>query len=366
MAHNFIRPQLPYINQSLANDDRYRVLTRADKAPPPDIMLDSDFNAIIDYLNILDVDMGGIVAGSLPGINDINNANFMLSTDGEGHAPWKLVEGINVKVNSVGGNRLIDSSVTGQQIQNGTIKIEKMAPESVGTTNLVDLSVNTAKLANDAVTTLKILDANVTTAKLEDNAVTTAKIADANVTTDKILDANVTLAKLAQDVLDRLIPIGTVVEFAGSTGFAANWLECTGQAVSRATYATLFANLGTIYGVGDGATTFNLPDRRGRVSVGIGSDNSTGGRITNATAANITLGETGVFGFETHTLTTPQIPSHTHGLAWSNNGLSAFTGTNMSTINNINSNVQTTATGGGLPHNNTQPSIFTRYYIRAL
>lgn len=55
---------------------------------------------------------------------------------------------------------------------------------------------------------------------------------------------------------------GTVAHFAASTA-PAGWLKCNGAQVSRAAYAALFAAIGTTYGVGDGATTFNLPELRG-------------------------------------------------------------------------------------------------------
>lgn len=57
-----------------------------------------------------------------------------------------------------------------------------------------------------------------------------------------------------------------VSDFAG-TSAPTGWLLCDGTAVSRTTYAALFAVISTVYGVGDGSTTFNLPDGRGRVNV---------------------------------------------------------------------------------------------------
>lgn len=66
-------------------------------------------------------------------------------------------------------------------------------------------------------------------------------------------------------------PIGSLVMWAGSTPPAGGWLLCDGAAVSRATYATLFSVIGTTYGTGDGTSTFNLPDLRGRIPVGVGS-----------------------------------------------------------------------------------------------
>lgn len=64
---------------------------------------------------------------------------------------------------------------------------------------------------------------------------------------------------------------GVVADYAGSSA-PSGWLMCDGGAVDRTTYAALFAAIGTTYGVGDGATTFNLPDGRGRVTVGKGSN----------------------------------------------------------------------------------------------
>jgi microcystin-dependent protein len=142
-----------------------------------------------------------------------------------------------------------------------------------GSTKLVDSSVTAAKLDADSVTTVKILDAAVTTAKINDDAVTTAKIAagaitateiasDA-VTTAKILDANVTLAKLASALTAKLVPTGSVMAYVGQTT-PTSWLLCDGTAVSRATYADLFTAIGTTHGIGDGSTTFNLPNYNGR------------------------------------------------------------------------------------------------------
>lgn len=65
------------------------------------------------------------------------------------------------------------------------------------------------------------------------------------------------------------IETGTILPYAG-TGVPAGWLRCDGAAVSRTTYAALFGVVGTSFGVGDGATTFNLPDLRGRLPVGRG------------------------------------------------------------------------------------------------
>lgn len=69
------------------------------------------------------------------------------------------------------------------------------------------------------------------------------------------------------------LPIGTMVAYAG-TKVPENWLVCNGAEVSRTTYAKLFEIIGTNYGAGNGSTTFNLPDKRGRVSVGLNNNDT--------------------------------------------------------------------------------------------
>ena len=65
-------------------------------------------------------------------------------------------------------------------------------------------------------------------------------------------------------------PIGGIIEFAGSTA-PTGWLICDGQAISRTTYSDLFQVIGTTYGTGDGSTTFNLPNLKGKIPVGYDS-----------------------------------------------------------------------------------------------
>lgn len=71
--------------------------------------------------------------------------------------------------------------------------------------------------------------------------------------------------------LKELLPIGELIDLAYDGTPDGPYLHCDGSAISRATYAELFAKVGTTWGVGDGSTTFNLPDGRGRVKVGAGT-----------------------------------------------------------------------------------------------
>lgn len=99
-----------------------------------------------------------------------------------------------------------------------------------------------------------------------------------------------------------LVPVGTVVAFAGSSA-PEGWLLCDGSAVSRTTYANLWATISSTYGSGNGSTTFNLPDAMGRTLIGAGS----GAGLTTRTISTKSGGETSTIG-------TSNLPPHTHGL----------------------------------------------------
>lgn len=108
------------------------------------------------------------------------------------------------------------------------------------------------------------------------------------------------------------VPSGTVVSFAGSTA-PSGWLLCDGSAVSRTTYSDLFSSIGTLYGAGNGSTTFNLPDLRGRTVFGLDNMGGTAANrltTTGGISANNTLGASG--GSQSITLATTNLPSHNH------------------------------------------------------
>lgn len=138
----------------------------------------------------------------------------------------------------------------------------------IGTAAIEDSAVTAAKLAPGAIPSLTVDDGSITSAKLGTDSVTTAKIANGAVTD----------AKLAVGLLT--VPTGSLFPYAGSSAPSGYFL-CNGTAISRTTYSTLFGVLGVSYGAGDGSTTFNLPDLRGRVPVGLGTHGDVDARSDN-------------------------------------------------------------------------------------
>lgn len=127
---------------------------------------------------------------------------------------------------------------------------------------------------------------------------------------------SVLLASLAAEVSDRLIPAGTLLP-TGRTTAPTGYLLCDGSAVSRTTYSALFTAISTRFGSGDGSTTFNLPDMRGRVAIGLGThgDVDVIGDNDGVTLANRTpkhYHNTNSQGTHDHTAATGSAGSHSH------------------------------------------------------
>lgn len=171
------------------------------------------------------------------------------------------------------------------------------------------------------------------------------------------------------NALANATPTGAVIPYAGSSA-PEGWLLCYGQAVSRTTYAGLFAIIGTTYGAGDGSTTFNVPDLRGRVA--LGKDNmggSSANRVTATEADNLGQGS----GAETHTLAASEIPAHSHTIRWylagvSGSALTSTGITNGGLTNYVDKDdygiISLNNTGGGGAHNNVQPYLTLNQIIK--
>lgn len=186
-------------------------------------------------------------------------------------------------------------------------------------------------------------------------------------------------------ILDELVPIGFRAGYVGTAAPNSRWLLCDDSAVSRTTYAALFALISTSYGIGDGSTTFNLPDYRGRTAVGLDNlGGSSANRITdtNADSLNNTGGgdeDISLTGpTDGHALTSGENGPHTHPIT---EQMYAEGGTVNDHIADGGSapgatlSITTDSSGSGTEHDhdltgvggdNTQPWIAEGVIIRAL
>ena len=104
------------------------------------------------------------------------------------------------------------------------------------------------------------------------------------------------------------IPTGCIIPWS-DTSVPTGFLECNGQAVSRSTYATLFAIVATTYGAGNGSTTFNVPDLKDNVALG----RSNSAALASTGGANTVLGTGNIGGTTANaTLSEAQLASHSH------------------------------------------------------
>lgn len=180
------------------------------------------------------------------------------------------------------------------------------------------------------------------------------------------------------------IPLAGGLDYWGGTAPNSSFVFPIGQAISRTTYATLFAIIGSTFGAGDGSTTFNLPDKRGRVSA---ANDSGSGRLSGGSLA-------ATLGTETHTLALAQIP--TGITSAQNSGFNVSVTSNTSAIQVTasnsavasggaatcpNSNASAVVSNGTVPagsvtttsnntsggaHPNVQPTIVCNYIIRII
>lgn len=225
---------------------------------------------------------------------------------------------------------------------------------------------------------VKIVDLPAETGPTEDDLMV---LRDNNTGTTR----KITISDFFDTFSYRFVPTGAVFPF-GTTTPPAGYLVCNGAAVDRTTYADLFAVVGTNFGPGNGVDTFNLPDMRGRVAVGLAAS-GTFATINNAGGA------------ETVTISINEMPSHNHGVndpshhhgvndpghshdlrgmnnpgadgvgvEWTNTFDTRGGGINSSgtgiSIQGNGTGISIQASGGGQGHNNLQPYRVLNYIIK--
>lgn len=370
---------------------------------------------------------------------EVGSSTFPTPAAGEWH-PLTMLDGVNMEIMRVTAR--VDNVLTVVRAQEGTAArsfsagvlaevrwTEAAVMDLQAATAAVQANVNA--LASDVATDITVLETQIATkasqaslnslattvsgkasqADLNTLSATVAGLATskANQTDLDVLSA-IVATKASQTGLDALsvtvgalsvtvdtkasqasvnaiagIPTGAGLEWFTDTLPAGGFLWQNGAAVSRATYAALFGVIGTTFGAGDGSTTFNLPDKRGRVSAG--SDDmggvTTAARLTTAGSGvdGVTLGASG--GAQSHTLTSAQIPAHTHPITdpghthtqdcavrLPSSGNNFNTPFNAGGTNALPTNPSFTGitvgnnTGGGSAHNNVQPTIITNWVIK--
>ena len=189
------------------------------------------------------------------------------------------------------------------------------------------------------------------------------------------------------------IPLAAGLDFWGPTTPNSSFAFPAGQAISRTTYASLFAIMGTTYGSGDGSTTFNLPNKAGRVSA---MQEATPTLLTSSYFGGNSTVLGAIGGSQSHTLQTAEIPAHQHAVylkdpghnhaysapqytsvmgsgpfptsessASTNTGTSA-TGITIGSVNGTANDNQTASAGGGNAHAIVQPTIICNYILRII
>ena len=209
---------------------------------------------------------------------------------------------------------------------------------------VIDVSAVIALKTVEAEDATMVVTYGATTIALKTGVIQTANIANSAVTSDKIANG-------------AAVPVGSVIAFTHATP-PTGYLVCDGAAISRSTYSVLFAVIATSHGVGNGTTTFNVPDYRGRFLRGLAS-----GQTTDPDSASRTNRGDGLTGDYVGTKQADGVKAHTHASAASATALASQTAA-VATANQVYPAALGTVTGstGG---NETRPiNIYVQYCIK--
>ena len=185
---------------------------------------------------------------------------------------------------------------------------------TIGQRGIVELAedseVRTGTDSERAVTPAGLSSRTATTTRTGILSLATTSLADAGTNTTTAITPAL-LARIVASVTGGSVPVGTLIDYGGvsaPTGF----LVCNGSLVSRTTYATLFSAIGTVWGAGNGSTTFAIPNLQGRFSIGSDSSRAVGDLGGTENVA-LTSGQMPSHSHSDGSLTTTTVGSHTHG-----------------------------------------------------
>jgi len=158
-----------------------------------------------------------------------------------------------------------------------------------------------------------------------------------------------------------LLPSGVILPY-GASASPTGFLLCNGQAVSRSTYSSLFAIVSSLYGDGNGSSTFNVPDLRGRFVAGWDAGTS----VLTSVTANMVLGSSiaNTGGAQAITLAVAQMPAHTHDITPMRQDSPRSGGGSGNVYDAISGTVSTSSTGGDGAHSNIPPTMILNYIIK--
>lgn len=295
------------------------------------------------------------------------NSGKYLKTDGT-DASWATVSGSGggSVPNVIASATTIDAETSYLVMDHLTVNNDLTVNGYLGVT---DLGVGSAS-GTGTVTSTSVVSANGFAGTVATATTTPAITMSTSIT--GILKGNGTAISAATVDVDyaSALPSGIILPYGGSSA-PSGWLLCDGSAVNRTTYAALFTAISTAFGVGDGSTTFNLPNTARKTLVGAGGTGT-------ATLAN-TVGSNG--GSETHTLTTAELAVHSHGVTdptHSHNyylpnsdtagagvavGVSSD-GAALTATTSSSTGISVNNAGSGTAHNNLQPSLVVNYIIK--
>jgi microcystin-dependent protein len=296
--------------------------------------------------------------------SSVNGRGFDDTTD-KAHDVGATIYPVFTATEANQANELVSKyTVNGDIVVHGSSGLKTIPTGGSGNNNKV-------LVADSAVTDGGVKWAQINADGIATDAVTSDKILANAVGSSEIASGAVGIDELATAVMNRLVPVGTIAMYGGSSA-PTGWLLCNGDAFNASTYP----NLNTVLGV---ATT---PDLKGRVPVGAGTGSGLTARSLGATGGN-----------ETHTLGIGEIPSHNHNGETSQNttshshaqlvglvnyetgpfqavvtvpiGSASGTDGNYSTGTQSSNHIHTIpSNGGGGAHNNMQPFRVVNYIIK--
>jgi microcystin-dependent protein len=177
------------------------------------------------------------------------------------------------------------------------------------------------------------------------------------------------------------VPLGSIISFAGSSAPNSDFALMYGQAISRTTYAALFSLLSTTYGSGDGVTTFNVPDLRGRTIAGLDNMGGTAAGRISVAGGNFDgtgLGNSG--GGQNQTIAQTNLPNvnfsvsdpgHTHTISnlgttnsFGSGSSTAYFGSGTTTTNSSRTNITVSSGGSGTALPSLPPIMVMPYIMR--